>query len=232
MNTQELSPRLYAVANFVRADSTVADVGTDHAYLPIYLVRTKKALSAIASDINEGPYLRAKKNVEAAGLSEKISTLCTAGLCGIEKFAPTDVLICGMGGELIASILSDAPWTKNERIRLILQPMTHSEILRAFLIENGYSIIGEALAKEEKIYQIICAEYTGIADETYTDAELLFGKRSAHKTPELLPEAVDRYVSTLQKIKLGKEEGSADTSSEDKLIKILKEYRDDCKGII
>ena len=232
MNIPELSPRLCAVAEFVRSPSKVADVGTDHAYLPIYLVLTEKALAAVASDINEGPYLRAKQNVEAAGLDKKITTLCTPGLCGIESFSPTDILVCGMGGELIASILRDAPWTRDENIRLILQPMTHPEILREFLIENGYSIVGERLAKEEKIYQIICAQYTDSADTAYTDAELLFGKLSAHEDLSLLPEITDIRIKTLEKIKLSKLEGGADTSAEDKLIAEIKEYRNDCKGII
>ena len=111
-----ISKRLSAAADFVRAGACVADVGTDHAYLPIYLAKTGKIRGGVASDINEGPYLCAKKNIAAEGLSHIITAVHTAGLCGIEKYAPTDIMICGMGGELISKILEDAPWVKNEKI--------------------------------------------------------------------------------------------------------------------
>ena len=95
-NTLKLSPRLSAAASFVREGSFIADVGTDHAYLPIALVKEGRAKGAVASDINEGPYLCATKNVHEHSLAEKISTVHCPGLSGIDKFSPTDILICGM----------------------------------------------------------------------------------------------------------------------------------------
>mgnify|MGYP003301554816 CR=1 FL=1 len=105
MKKTKLDARLLAVASLVREGAYLADVGTDHAYLPIVLVLEGVSKKAVASDINEGPYLRALSNVRAHSLSDKITALCTPGLDGIEKYAPTDILICGMGGELIFRII-------------------------------------------------------------------------------------------------------------------------------
>ena len=230
-NIPSLTVRLLAAAELVRCGATVADVGTDHAYLPIHLVKNGVAEFAVASDINEGPYLRAKSNVESCGLQEKIATLHTAGLCGVEKFSPTDILICGMGGELITSILSDAPWTRDNRIRLILQPMTHAEILRDYLIKNAFSLICERTVKEcdseGRIYQIICAEYTGedISREQYTDAELLLGKREKCRKEDesTYLELLERHIATTKKIRSAKLFGNplADVSSEERILEML-----------
>ena len=108
----------------------VADVGTDHAYLPIYLVSAGVAHRAVASDINQGPLSRAEANIQRFSLSSQISTRLTPGLAGIAEFAPTDILICGMGGELIASILADPCCQSNPApvdgvmIRTVLEEVT------------------------------------------------------------------------------------------------------------
>ncbi len=229
MNTTNLSKRLFAAAKYVRPSAAVADVGTDHAYLPIALVDSGIAARAVASDINEGPYLRAKENVARAGLESKIATLCTPGLCGIEKFCPSDILICGMGGELIASIIDDAPFTKTLGIRLILQPMTHPEILRGYLLEHGYDIVGESLVKEDKIYQIICAEYTGKTTLDYSPAELLVGRLNIREASDTLSELLTKQIEILKKIVLGKRGGNADSTAQLELIKSLEEIKNDCK---
>ena len=221
-----LTPRLASAANFVRKGAFMADVGTDHAYLPIALVISGQVAGAVASDINEGPYLRALANVKNHLLENKISVLHTAGLNGIEKFAPTDIVICGMGGELIASIINDAPWTKSSSVRLVLQPMTHSEILRKYLLDNGFKIIDENLAKEEKIYEIICAEYTG-ATEEYSYAELLLGKKNIERGGELCRSLVENYLALLKRIANAKKAASIDSANEDRLITELEELKND-----
>ena len=174
-----------AAAEFVRPQAVVADIGTDHAYLPVFLVKNGIAARAVASDINEGPVLRAKKNVTEAKLSDKIEVLRRDGLEGYENSGVTDIIICGMGGELIVQIIGEAKFTAKEGVRLILQPMTKAAELRRFLVSSGYSIIGEKLAEDDgKIYQIICAEYSGTA-QLYTEAELLIGKTFDGKDGEL-----------------------------------------------
>ncbi len=158
-----LGERLTACADYVRRGNTVADIGTDHAKLPIWLVKNGIAPRAIASDINEGPIKSAISNINDYGLSNKIITFTGNGLQIITPDMAQDIVIAGMGGELIATILNDAPWVKNPDYRLILQPMTHPERLREWLFDNGFSILDEKTACEaNKLYTIICAEYSGI----------------------------------------------------------------------
>ena len=221
-----LTPRLRAAASFVRHRAVVADVGTDHAYLPIALALEGKITGAVASDINEGPYLCARSNVKSHSLEKKITVLHTPGLCGVEKFAPTDIVICGMGGELIASIINDAPWTKNPKIRLVLQPMTHSEILRKYLIDNGFCIIDESLAKEEKLYEIICAEYTG-TNEKHSEAELLLGKKNIERGGEVFRDLLSSHLSLFKKIASSKKNANVDATNEERLIRELEELKND-----
>ena len=217
MTFSKLSARLLAAADFVRQGSFVADIGSDHAYLPIYLCNLGKIRGALASDINEGPVARAKINIASYHLGKKISVLRTDGLSGVEKFAPDDIVICGMGGELICSIIDAAEWTKNKNIRLILQPMTHAEKLRAYLISNGFSIIGETLLKEDKIYQIICAEYSGDISD-YSETELIFGKHNIEKKNDVFFEYA-RYVrSVFVTRRDGKRSSGADVSEEEYII--------------
>ncbi len=217
MNAPKLSPRLLAAADLVRPMATLADVGTDHAYLPIYLCKLGKIRSAIASDINEGPVERAKINIAAHSLAKKISVMLTDGLSGVREHSPTDIVICGMGGELIISILSTAEWTKNKSIRLILQPMTHADKLRAYLLSEGYTIIDEKLAREEKVYQIICAEYSGKTEE-YSPLELIFGKHNIERGGEELS-LYAKYVRSVFEVRLrGKQSAGADTAEEENML--------------
>ncbi|MBO5269474.1 MAG: SAM-dependent methyltransferase [Clostridia bacterium] len=159
-----LRARLSAVRDAVRKGSVVADVGTDHAHLPIALCLSKIAPRVIASDVRDGPIASARENVRAYGLSDRITVLKTDGLRGIEAYDPDDVLISGMGGELIVRILSEAAFIKQNGKRLVLQPQTHPELVRAFLAENGFGIVAEAVAQDDgdRLYQIITAEYDGI----------------------------------------------------------------------
>ena len=217
MTFSKLSARLLAAADFVRQGSFVADIGSDHAYLPIYLCSLGKIRGALASDINEGPVARAKINIATYHLGKKISVMRTDGLSGVESFSPDDIVICGMGGELICSIIDSAEWTKNKNIRLILQPMTHAEKLREYLLANGFSIVGEAIVKEDKIYQIICAEYTGKVEE-YSALELIFGRHNLETKSEVFFEYA-RYVrSVFVTRRDGKFSSGADVSKEEYII--------------
>ena len=186
MKFPELSKRLMSAVGFVRG-GFLADVGTDHAYLPVYLYKLGKIRGAVAADINEGPLARARTNIAAYGVGEGIDTVLSDGLAKLEGYHPDDIVIFGMGGELIIHILDEAKWTKNENIRLILQPMTKQEEVRSYLLENGFFIVGEALSEDDgKIYQTICAEYRPEEKaEPYTRAELLLGRENIAKGGEL-----------------------------------------------
>lgn len=157
-----LDKRLGTVAALVRPGARVADIGTDHAYLPVYLVQMGVCPTAIASDIGKGPLEAARHTVTAAGLTDKISLRLGDGLAGIAPDEAEDIVIAGMGGETIAAILQAAPWVKNPALRLILQPMTRAEDLRRFLLINGFSVLEERLIQDGRhLYPVLAAAYTG-----------------------------------------------------------------------
>lgn len=140
-----LTPRLQLLANWVLPGARIADVGTDHAYLPVWLVLHNRVASAIASDLRPGPLARAREGGRRYGTAEQIDFRLCDGLSGIHPEECDTVVIAGMGGENIAAILAAAPWTKDGNHALLLQPQTRAEELRRFLSENGYAIRREAL---------------------------------------------------------------------------------------
>ena len=154
--------RLRTAAELVRQGAVFADIGTDHAYLPVFLCETERISRAVAADIGEGPLSVAREHIDAHGLSHRIRTHLADGLAGLEGEGLTDIAICGMGGELIVQILSAAPFLRNKDIRLILQPMTHASDLRYYLAEKGFAILEERLAYAAgKYYFCFAASYTG-----------------------------------------------------------------------
>ena len=214
--------RLQSAITYIKRGGRIADIGTDHAYLPIYLVKEGLVSSAVAADINLGPILSARANIEAAGLSGLIDTVQTDGLHGIEGYSPDDVLIFGMGGELIVKILEEAPWIRNASVGLILQPMSRAKILRRWLCENGFAILGESITEAGKLYQTIYAKYDGVGSE-YNDEELLIGRLNIEQRPPLLEKFVRHELSVCEKIYKGKQmaEGT-DVSEELAVMEYLK----------
>ena len=151
-----LTERLEKIKNLVEKSNIVLDVGTDHGYVPISLINEKRASKVIAADINEGPLKNAQKNIRLAGLSEVIETRLGSGLVPLKKGEADTVIIAGMGGILIADILKESYEKAIIAEKLILQPMYSQEVLRAYLIENGFEIIKEYLVREnDKIYNIL-----------------------------------------------------------------------------
>lgn len=172
-NKLKLSARLSTAAELCGA-GTLADIGTDHALLPIRLVLDGHS-RALAGDIREGPCERARENIARFGLSDKIEAFCRPGLVGIESFAPDNIFICGMGGEMITSILAASEYPKRSRCRLILQPQSMQAVLRSYLSTNGFRIIDERVVLDSgKYYQLIAAEFNGCRYEL-TPAEALLG---------------------------------------------------------
>lgn len=157
MNSITLTPRLLCVASQVKA-KTAADVGTDHAYIPIRLVSDGVCSRVTATDIRPGPLSIAEANIKKHGLSDKIETRLGPGLSPLRPGEAEEIIIAGMGGEMIISILAENEKTaKNSR--LILQPMNSQYELRHYLIENGYVITDEDIAVEGfKVYNIIVCE--------------------------------------------------------------------------
>ena len=150
MRQLELPPRLRLLADWVPAGARLADVGTDHAYLPVWLSLQGKIASAIASDLRKGPLSRAKKTGALYGVENITFRLCS-GLSGIRPQECDTIVIAGLGGEKIAAILAAAPWTADRRHKLLLQPQTRGEDLRSFLMEHGYAITRESLVYDRGI---------------------------------------------------------------------------------
>ena len=156
--------RLLCVASLVRDGATLADIGTDHAYLPVYLVQSGRIMRAVAADIGEGPAASARQHIEEAGLNDQIDVRVCDGLTGIAPEEVTDIVTAGMGGETMIHILSAAPWVKNGNIRLVLQPMSKTVELRRWLYDNGFLIEEEHLIPDGRHrYIVMAVSYTGEA---------------------------------------------------------------------
>ncbi len=157
---KKLDPRLQLVADFVEPNQVVADIGTDHAYLPVYLVSQGLIPSAIAADLREGPLSHAKEAVDGAGLGDQITLRLSDGLEKIEAHEADCIVMAGMGGILISQLIERTTWLKDNTKTLILQPMTDAPLLRSYLAENGFEIIKERATGDKKhCYTVIKAVY-------------------------------------------------------------------------
>lgn len=146
----ELSARLKAVADWVPAGAAFADVGTDHAFLPVWLLLEGRIQSAVAADLRPGPLASARRTAEQYGVTERMSFRLCDGLTGVQPQEADVIAIAGMGGETIAAILEAAPWTRKAGKKLLLQPMTSLPELRTYLQQNGCQIQRERVVQEEK----------------------------------------------------------------------------------
>ncbi len=172
-----LSKRLQAVYQMVDANTRVADIGSDHAYLPVELIEEKVANYAIAGEVAKGPMSRSKEDVEKFGLSDKIDVRLGDGLAVIKADDLIDtVVIAGMGGILIQSILTNATEEQLSHVKtLVLQPNIGEPLVRRWLVENSFKIIDEDIVEEDHhVYEIIKAEKV-TEPVTLTDAEFLMG---------------------------------------------------------
>ena len=199
MTDISISSRLLWFAERVRENVLFADIGTDHAKLPVYLVKRGIIKNAIASDIGEGPIARAKAFISINNLSDKIKACIGDGIAHLEITAPADIAICGMGGETIIGILNGAPFVKQNGIRLLLQPMTDFAAVRNYLSQNGFKVLDEdIILSDGKMYQCIVAEYTG---ENYilTAAEAELGKVCISKRSDSFIEYVKHRKDVMKK---------------------------------
>lgn len=157
-----LDSRLSLCASFVRQDSKLADIGTDHAYLPVWLCQNGVCKSAVAADINPEPLRRGQLTIRQAGLEDKVKTRLSDGLKGISADEADDIVIAGMGGELIAKIILDCEYSRDKDKRFILQPMTKSELLIERLCQNGFEILSQdCCVASNKCYTVLLVQYSG-----------------------------------------------------------------------
>lgn len=170
----KISNRLTTAAALVTQGYTLADVGTDHGYIPIYLLQQKKIPAAIAMDINEGPLERAKEHIALYGLQAYIQTRLSDGVAALKPGEVEAVLIAGMGGGLVMHILKDGEKVCQSAKELILQPQSEIERVREFLREEGYTILAEDMVYEDgKFYPMMKVQYQGENENAQKASEVL-----------------------------------------------------------
>ena len=204
----KLSKRLQTIADFVKKNSVVADIGTDHAHIPIYLIENNIIDKAYACDINKGPLEKAKENIENFGVSENIVLRLSNGLDMSNKEADT-IIIAGMGGELIIDILERGKSFFNKKNTFILSPHTKTDEVRDYMLRKGFEILKEDMCIDEgKFYTVMEGRYTE-NKLMYSEAELLYGKfLIENKHPillEFLKKEEEKYISILSNIGLNED---------------------------
>ena len=176
MREMQISDRLKLVVSFVTPCRAVADIGTDHGYVPIELVKSGIVKKAYAMDVNQGPLERAKMHIENERLADRIEVRQSDGLAGLMENEADTVIIAGMGGETIAEILSAAPWLQAGGTTLLLQPMSAQPELRRWLQRHGYTIRQELLSKEGETIYVAFQVYAGTM-EPLTPGEQWAGRQ-------------------------------------------------------
>lgn len=171
----ELSKRLQAIAKLCTVSTSIADIGTDHGYLPIWLIENKKCKKAIAMDINVGPLERARKNIASHHLQNQIETRQSDGLKALAFGEAQGIIIAGMGGGLTIRILADHFAVTKQLEECILQPQSEIDKVRRYLWENGFCIVQENMVEEEGKYYPMLRVVRG-SDAPYSEEELLYGR--------------------------------------------------------
>ncbi|WP_274309584.1 tRNA (adenine(22)-N(1))-methyltransferase [Solibacillus daqui] len=199
MNAQKLSKRLETVASFVPTGAVVADIGSDHAYLPCYLVHKGIAARAVAGEVVKGPYDSAVRQVRTEGLSEKITVRLADGLAAVEEAdGITAITIAGMGGPLIVSILEKHPQALKNVTRLILQPNIHAKAIREWALEHGWALQDEVILQEDgKVYEVLVLQ-RGSMD--LNEAQTLLGPKLMNTKSAVFVEKWSREVANWQRV--------------------------------
>ena len=229
MKELKLTNRLEAIAKYIPANGAVVDVGTDHGYIPVYLLNKGYIDFAILADVNKGPLENAKSEVIHNNLTDKVDLRLGSGIEVLNENEVDEVIIAGMGGILISELLEAKKSVAHNLDKLILQPMQAQDELRKYLLNNGYEILDEVLVKEDfRIYEIIVAKYTSkntnIDDKIYYEV----GKKLIENKDPLLNEFIDKkifmYNSILKKLegKTGEEINKKVKISAEKISKLEK----------
>ncbi len=220
----KLDSRLMAIANLVRENKVFADIGTDHAYLPVYLVEKGIVNKAIASDLRKGPLDNAKEAVVSYGFTQQIELRLSDGLDNFKENEAHEIAVAGMGGLLISQFIERTKWLKNEEIHLILQPMTHVEELRKSLFDNGFIIDEEVIAEADGKFYIILSVYYYNGPTAYTDLDLIVGKlpyNNDNLSKKYLSKVYEKYNKKLVALKNAEKE----CTELEKLVGELKQWQ-------
>ncbi|MBP3633609.1 MAG: SAM-dependent methyltransferase [Oscillospiraceae bacterium] len=193
-----ISQRLLCCADQVAQGARVADIGCDHGYLGIWLLQEGRASYVVASDLREQPLQKAVENSRLFGTSDRMEFHVADGLAAVDPDSVDTIICAGMGGDCMAHILEQAPWVRDPRYTLILQPQTSGNDLRRYLGERGFSIEAERLVRDGGfLYFTILARFGG--GTPLSPGEQYLSKQLLESGSELLPEYFDRVINALTK---------------------------------
>lgn len=224
-----LTNRLQLVADCVQPCICLADIGTDHAYLPAWCILNGKAQFAIAADINAKPLANARQTLGTYGLEERIELRLSDGLQNISADEAQEIVVAGMGGNQIADMIKNTAWLQDSAKHLILQPMTHFEDVRKSLLENGFQIEAEYTAAEGKrLYLVISARYCG--EKQDIPEWYLFAGELAHGTTDTDLQFLQKVLVRLKKRADALKEKDVEKSNS--LFTIIKEIENECRASV
>ena len=201
----KLTDRLLKIASLVSKGKKIADIGTDHGYIPVYLLNKGTIPFAILADVNKGPLENARKEVKYNNLTDKTDLRLGSGIEVLKKDEVDEIIIAGMGGILISELLEANKEVAHSVDKLILQPMQAQEDLRKYLLGNGYEIVNEVLVKEDfRIYEIIETKYTGkntiLEDEIYFEVSKKLIENNDPLLKEFIDKKIYKYNSIIKKL--------------------------------
>lgn len=203
-----MNKRMHAIVKYIEPGRGLIDVGTDHGYLPAWMASHGYRGNIIASDIHAAPLQKAKDTAEKAGVTNRITFQLCDGLAQCKQESVDTIIIAGMGGDMICRILDLAEWCMDRRYKLILQPMTKSEVLRYWLTNNEFEILTEDLVPESgSIYQLIVARFGG--STRLSDGELFLGKKELCTDEELYEQQRKKLIKRIDSAVAGMEKNVA-----------------------
>lgn len=195
----ELSKRLQAVADMLSKGKVVADIGTDHGYIPIHLIQSNKCEKVYAMDINKGPYEKAKLHIAGNGLSSQITTRLSDGMKALNQGEVNAIIIAGMGGGLVIKILEQDKRLWDEIDEFVLQPQSELHKVREYLQENKFKIVEENMIYEDGKYYPMLKVEKG-TDSAYTNSELMYGKLLIRERNPILSEFLEKEIQVKKSI--------------------------------
>ncbi len=204
-----LSKRLRTIAELVTVGNRLADVGTDHGFIPIWLLEEKRIPGAIAMDINIGPLERARAHVKEAGLEDRIELRQSDGLDALQPGEADTILIAGMGGPLMIEILKRGDVVAKRASELLLSPHSDWAMVRRYLAESGFCISGEEMLKEDGKFYLILQVRPGEM-EPWDEAAYRYGKRLIERKHPVLAEYLEKQLRTYERILAQVREGKAE----------------------
>lgn len=224
-----LKGRIKFIANMIPECTILSDIGTDHAYIPIYSVKNQKCKKAIACDIGEGPVAVANRNIRQHGMENRVETRLGSGFKPIAEEELDVCVIAGMGGVLIREILEEDVKKAKKANKLIIQPMNCIELVREWLYLNGFEISDEGLINEGfRIYNVIAAQWTGKIVEK-EPVYYYIGEKLIEKKDPLLKKYINRRIELVDKVLI---EMSAMKDQDSSLISDQKNIRNEIDALL